>query len=136
MPYFQRRGRHSLQIHKDLYETDVPATFQEASTRDLAFFSSEIAGLITSIQVCSTSPFPGHHAIIYELQLPSRGLTKKMWRTPKNFTELQINPVLVEQEFQRMPTITPSGEPMQDLQDWSAKIGETLPSDSSSTRTH
>lgn len=132
MPYFQRR---TLQIHKDLYETDVPATFQEASTRDLAFFSSELAGLIAQ-QVCSTSPFPGHHAIIYELQLPSRGLTKKMWRTPKNFTELQINPVLVEQAFQRMPTITPSGEPMQDLQDWSAKIGETLPSDSSSTHTH
>ena len=118
--------RHSLQIHKDLYQRDMPATFQESSTRDLAFFSSELAGLITNIQVCNASPFPGHHPVTYELQLPQGGLTKKMWRCPKNFVELQINPALIEQQYQTMPRCLPSGEPMQDLQNWSAKIEESL----------
>ena len=118
--------RHSLQIYKDLYGFDMPATFQESSTRDLAFFSSELAGLIKSIQVCSSSPFPGHHPVTYDLQLPQGGLTKKMWRNPKNFRELQVNHAIFEQQIQQMQQVMPTGEPMQDLQNWSAKIEEAL----------
>lgn len=66
----QQAGYTSIQtLHKHLYDTDMPKTYQEATTRDLIFFSTELAGHVTDIQVPKDTSFPGHCPVLAELTL-------------------------------------------------------------------
>ena len=77
----------------------MPCTYRGQSTRDLMIFSTELAGLVTSIQISNDHPFPGHSPVEITMQLPQGGLTKQMWRIPKDWTELQPNPQLIEYTY-------------------------------------
>ena len=111
-----------LEIHQHLYETDMPKTYQEATTRDLMFFSTELAGLVTDIQVLKNTEFPGHCPVIVELSLPLGGITKQMWRVPKNFMELAPSKVLIEHEFKSLPPLILQDDAMENLQRWTYKV--------------
>ena len=119
----QNAGYTSItKIHHHLYGVDMPKTYQEATTRDLMYFSTEIAGLITDIQVLKDTEFPGHCPVIVELSLPLGGITKQMWRVPQNFMELAPSPVLLEHEYNSLPSLILQEDAMENLQRWTHKV--------------
>ena len=111
-----------LDIHKSIYGAEMSHTYREQSTRDFAILSHEIASAVESIEVIKDSTFPGHCPIRFVLQLPEGGITKKIWKTPKDWTELSVNETLLEKEFQALPDFEVSGDPMVDLTSWSMKV--------------
>ena len=91
----QQAGYQStLTLYESIYNEKIPKTYQEATTRDLMFFSTELAGHLTAITVCKDTEFPGHCPVLAELSLPIGGITKKMWNIPKSFLELAPLPSL------------------------------------------
>ena len=96
----QQAGYASIHdLHQHLYEESMPKTYQEATTRDLMFFSTELSGLVTQIQVVKDTEFPSPCPVIVELTLPLGGITKQMWSIPKNFMELSPSQVLLQHEY-------------------------------------
>lgn len=102
----QQAGYQStLTLYESIYNEKIPKTYQEATTRDLMFFSTELAGHLTAIRVCKDTEFPGHCPVLAELSLPIGGITKKMWNIPKSFLELAPLPSLLEQEYNNLPRL-------------------------------
>ena len=123
----QQAGYQSIKnIHQSIFQTDLPKTYQEATTRDLMFFSTELAGHVTDIQVPKDTPFPGHCPVLVELSLPLGGLTKKMWRTPKNFLELTPSKAILEHQYAALPPLVLQPDAMLNLKKWSQKVEKAV----------
>ena len=123
----QQAGYQSIRtIHQSIFQTDMPKTYQEATTRDLMFFSTELAGHVTDIQVPKDTPFPGHCPVIVELSLPLGGLTKKMWRTPKNFLDLTPSKAILEHQYAALPPLVLQSDAMLNLKNWSQKVEKAV----------
>ena len=115
-----------LDIHQILYGKPMPTTYKEQSTRDLMLFSTELAGHVASIEVLQHVEFPGHKPVVVTLDLPDGGLTKCMWRSPKNWQELQPDKQIVEQCYSKMPVLEFTQDSMCNLQLWSRKIEQAV----------
>ena len=115
-----------LDLHQQLYGKPMPYTYKEQSTRDLMLFSTEITGCVTSIVVMQHSEFPGHKPIKITLNLPDGGLTQCMWKTPKNWQELQPQKELVARCYQQLPVLNLTQDTMHNLQQWSYKVEQAV----------
>ncbi len=123
----QQAGYTSIiDLHQQLYKRSMPKTYQEATTRDLMFFSTELSGHVTDIQVHKDTEFPGHCPVIVEITLPLGGLTKQMWRIPKNFMELSPSKVLIEHAYESLPKLELFENAMDNLQRWTRKVEKAV----------
>ena len=113
---------NSIDLYHMLNGENMPPTYQESSRRDMAIFSTELAASVTGIQILPHSPFPGHKPILFQMSLPEGGLTKQIWKVPRDWTELNVNPALLESNYDDLAPYLPTGHPMKDLQNWSHKV--------------
>ena len=115
-----------LDLHQMLYGTTMPCTFKEQSTRDLILVSTELVGHVTSIGVQQHREFPGHKPVIVTFDLPKGGLTKRMWKAPSNWQELQPKKELIAKSYEQLPDLTFTSDSMMDLQQWSRKVEDSV----------
>ena len=115
-----------LEIHQTLYGKTMPPTYKEQSTRDLMLFSTELAGHVASIEVLKHVEFPGHKPVVVTLDLPDGGLTKRMWKSPKNWQELRPDKQIIEQCYSKMPELELTQDSMCNLQLWSKKVEQAV----------
>lgn len=115
-----------LDLHQMLYGTTMPCTFKEQSTRDLILVSTELVGHVTSIGVQQHREFPGHKPVIVTFDLPKGGLTKRMWKAPSNWHELQPKKELIAKSYEQLPDLTFTSDSMMDLQQWSRKVEDSV----------
>ena len=111
-----------LTIHRHICQDDMPCTYRGQSTRDLMTFSAELAGLVSSIRIQTDSEFPGHSPVHVSIRLPSGGLTKQMWRIPKDWTELKPNPTLFQQAYEKLGPITLGEDVATNIEQWSLRV--------------
>ena len=120
---FQDAGfRSSKDIYKELYSVPMPPTYLESTTRDLGIFSPELASLIQQITIDRTSVFPGHHPVIFDFLMEPGGITKTIWKVPKDWTELGVNKAILEDTFSKMEDLNVVGDFEQDIRAWSIKV--------------
>lgn len=112
----------SITVYDHIYGEKMPSTYQEATCRDIAIFSNELSHTITGIDVDHTAAFPGHHPVVYTLKLPEGGITKQIWRTPQDWTQLQITPSLLEYAYDSVEPIQLTGDVENNLSLWSEKV--------------
>ena len=112
----------SKDIYEILYKKHMPPTYLESSTRDLGIFSPELIPMIQQIKVDRTSVFPGHHPVLFDITLPAGGLTKTIWKIPKNWTELGVNKSILEEMYSGMEPIRVTGDFPTDISTWSTKV--------------
>ena len=120
---FQDAGfQSSKDVYKKLYNEQMPPTYQESTTRDLGIFSPEIAPFIQQIAINKISAFPGHHPVLFDFLMPLGGITKRIWKVPKDWTELGINKAILEDTYMAMETLQTTGDFETDMRFWSKKV--------------
>ena len=117
-------------IYRKIHGVEMPPTYLEASKRDLAIFSNEVAHCVSDMQIDRSAVFPGHHPVIFKVAFPKGGLTKQIWRTPKDWTELQITPSILEYAYETAASFQMTDDVETNLKSWSHKmetaIGQAL----------
>ena len=116
----------SKEIYQTLYQTKMPPTYLDASTRDLGIFSPELIPLIHHIKIDKMASFPGHHPVIFDLSLPAGGITKNIWKPPKSWIELGVNQAILEEVYHDMEDINVTGDFEWDLRQWSRKAEKAV----------
>lgn len=120
---FQDAGfRSSKDIYTTVHETEMPPTYLESTTRDLGIFSPELVPFIQQITVDKSSVFPGHHPVLFDLMMPAGGITKTIWKVPKDWTELGVNQAILEDTYEQMENLHITGNFEEDIRLWSKKV--------------
>lgn len=120
---FQDAGfRSSKDIYRHLYSSPMPPIYMESTTRDLGIFSPELAPFIQQITIDKTSVFPGHHPVLFDLLLEPGGITKTIWKVPKDWTTLGVNKAILEDTYTNMEELNIIGDFEQDVKSWSIKV--------------
>ena len=123
---FQAGFMSTKHLYPTLYGEPMPCTYQEATTRDLMIFSTELAAAIVKIEVVKGAEFPNHAPVIAQLSLPKGGLSKKIWPIPKNWTELRPNLELHSYAYDQLDTLDLTEDFETNLQAWSDKVEVSL----------